>query len=134
MRIPYGAIVWRLLTTQQLEMRFMYERMLEHAGEDSAIKVEHIAGPVLLISPAHDITWPSDTACERIEVRLREHGHPWEVQRLSYVHASHIMVPMEGDMNAKSLRMFTEERIHPQECAASRNDAFRQTLDFLARW
>ncbi len=134
MRIPYGAIIWRLLATKQLEMRFMYERLLERANEDSFIKVENIAGPVLIISPAHDATWPSDAACKRIEERLRMRAHPWEVQRLSFQHASHIMVPMEGAMNARSLRMFKAERTYPRECAASREAAFTQTVAFLKRW
>lgn len=133
-RLPYAAIVWRLLTERQLSTRFVYERLLDEASGSSAIRVEDIAGPVLLVSPDHDALWPSDAACRRVEKRLREHGHPWEVMRLSYEHASHIMVPMEGSMNAKSLRMFREERQHPKECAASREHAFAQTIAFLERW
>lgn len=133
-RMPYGAIVRWLLTERQLDLRFFYERLLARADEGSAIKVERIAGPVLLVSPVHDVMWPSDAACLRIEERLRVHGHPWEVARLSYEHASHIMVPMEGGMNAGSLRMFREERRHPERCAASRADAFARTLSFLERW
>lgn len=133
-RMPYGAIVRRLLTERQLDLRFFYERLLARADEGFAIKVERIAGPVLLVSPARDVMWPSDAACLRIEERLRAHGHPWEVTRLSYEHASHIMVPMEGGMNSGSLRMFREERRHPEQCAASRADAFARTLSFLERW
>ena len=39
-------------------------------------------------------------------------------------------VPMETGM----LRLFREERRFPQECVASRKDAFRRTLAFLDRW
>lgn len=129
-RLPYASIVRRLISERQLDTRFVYERMLEGAGEASAVEVERINGPVLLVSPKHDTMWPSDEACCRIERRLREHGHPWEVARLTYEHASHIMVPMETGM----LKLFREERAHPAECAASREDAFRQTLAFLERW
>lgn len=128
--LPYLSIVRRLITERQLDMRFVYERMLAGASEASAIKVEHINGPVLLVSPERDAMWPSDEACRRVERRLRECGHPWEVTRLAYEHASHIMVPMETGM----LKLFREERAHPAECAASREDAFRQTLAFLERW
>lgn len=62
------------------------------------------------------------------------HGHPWEVRRLSYEHASHIMVPMEGSMNGTSLRMFREEREDPQAYDESGAEAFERTLDFLRRW
>lgn len=128
--LPYAGIIRRMIAEQQLDMRFVYERMLEGASAESAIQVERINGPVLLVSPERDAMWPSDEACRRIELRLRTHGHPWEVVRLSYEHASHIMVPMETGM----LRLFCEERRFPQECAASRKDAFRRTLAFLDRW
>ena len=71
-----------------------------------------------------------DDAARRIEERLRAHGHPWEVERLAYKHASHIMVPLETG----ALKLFREEREHPRECAASRLDAFKRTLAFLERW
>lgn len=133
-RLPYGTIVRRLLTERQLDVRFVYERLLSRAPDESAIKVERVAGPLLLVSPRRDAMWPSDEACRLIEERLREHGHPWEVLRLAYEHASHAMVPMEEGMNAGMLRLFREERRHPRECAASRADAFERTLAFLERW
>lgn len=129
-RMPYAGIVRRLLAERQLDMRFVYERMLEGATEGSAIKVERIGGPVMLVSPERDAMWPSDDAARRIEERLRAHDHPWEVERLTYKHASHIMVPLETG----ALKLFREEREHPRECAASRADAFGRTLAFLERW
>lgn len=129
-RLPYAGIIRRMVSERQLDMRFVYERMLEDASAASAIQVERINGSVLLVSPEHDTMWPSDEACRRIERRLRTHGHSWEVGCLSYERASHIMVPMETSM----LRLFREERRFPRECAASREDAFRRTLAFLERW
>lgn len=129
-RMPYAGIVRRLLAERQLDMRFFYERMLEGATEGSAIKVERIGGPVMLVCPERDAMWPSDDAARRIEERLRAHGHPWEVERLAYKHASHIMVSLETG----ALKLFREEREHPRECAASRLDAFKRTLAFLERW
>lgn len=130
MRLPYAGIIRRMISERQLDMRFVYERMLEDATAASAIKVERINGPVMLISPERDTMWPSDEACRRIKRRLLMHGHPWEVARIAYEHASHIMVPMETGM----LKLFREERRFPRECAASREDAFRRTLAFLERW
>ena len=94
------------------------------------IAVERINGPVLLASPSHDAMWPSDEACRIVERRLAEHGHPFEVTRLSYEHASHILVPMD----TPSLRLFRVERSRPEACRQSREDAFAKTLAFLARW
>lgn len=73
---------------------------------------------------------PRNLGARFSEEGLREHGHPWEVERLAYKHASHIMVPLETG----TLKLFREEREHPRECAASRLDAFRRTLAFLERW
>lgn len=129
-RLPYAGILRRLIAERQLDMRFVYEGMLEGASAASAIQVERINGPVLLVSPERDAMWPSDEACRRIERCLRMRGHPWEVVRLSYEHSSHIVVPMETGM----LRLFREERRFPRECAASREDAFRRTPAFLDRW
>lgn len=74
--------------------------------------------------------WPSDEACRAIERRLAAHHRPFEVERLVYEHASHILVPMD----TPSLKLFREERAHPAACRASREDAFARTLAFLRRW
>lgn len=127
--LPYAGIIRRIVTERQLDMRFVYERMIERAPAEAQIAVERINGPVLLIHPAYDAMWPSDEACRQIERHLAEHGHPFEAERLSYEYASHILVPMD----TPSLRMFRVERAHPEQCRASREDAFAKTLAFLAR-
>ena len=77
-RMPYAGIVRRLLAERQLDMRFVYERMLEGATEGSAIKVERIGGPVMLVCPERDAMWPatmppatSRSACARTATRGR---------------------------------------------------------------
>ena len=111
-------------------MRFVYERIVESAPKEAWIAVERINGPVLLASPSHDAMWPSDEACRIVEQRLAKHAHPFEITRRSYEYASHILVPME----TPSLKLFRVERAHPEACRQSREDAFTQTLAFLARW
>ena len=129
-RIPYAGIIRRLITERQLNMRSFYQDIVHRAPRAAEIAVERIGGPVLLISPERDAMWPSDEACAAIEQRLHDHAHPYEVTRLSYPFASHILVPMD----TPSLKMFRVERAHPSECALSREDAFQQTLAFLRRW
>lgn len=125
-----AAIVRRLITEQQLDLCWAYGRALTTAPPASQIAVENINGPVLLISPTEDCMWPSASACKAAEGRLKEHDHPFPVKRLEYRYASHIIVPLA----TKQLRVFKVERKHPEECAASRADAFKQTLSFLREW
>ena len=97
-------------TERQLDMRFVYERIVERAPKEAWIAVERINGPVLLASPSHDAMWPSDEACRIVEQRLAKHAHPFEITRRSYEYASHILVPME----TPSLKLFRVERAHPE--------------------
>ena len=129
-RLPYLGIIRRIVTERQFDMRFVYERIVERAPKEAWIAVERINGPVLLASPSHDAMWPSDEACRIVEQRLAKHAHPFEITRCSYEYASHILVPME----TPSLKLFRVERAHPEACRQSREDAFTQTLAFLARW
>lgn len=50
--------------------------------ERTAIPVERINGPVLLLSGAEDAMWPSSEMGEMVVTRLREHGHPHAVRHL----------------------------------------------------
>lgn len=129
-RLPYLGIIRRIVTERQLDMRFVYERIVERAPKEAWIAVERINGPVLLASPSHDAMWPSDEACRIVEQCLAKHAHPFEITRRSYEYASHILVPME----TPSLKLFRVERAHPEACRQSREDAFTQTLALLARW
>lgn len=129
-RISKAGIVFRFITEQQMDMCREYERVLKNAPKEAEIAVENIGGPVLLICASDDRRWPSAAACRAVEYRLKEHDYLYPVKRMEYEHACHITAPLNPPM----LRMFKVERKHPEECAASRADAFRQTLDFLRNW
>lgn len=129
-KVSKAGIVCRLVTERQLDMCWLYERALQKAPAGAEIAVENIGGPVLLVCAADDRMWPSATACRAVEERLRVRTHPHAVKRLEYEHASHLIVPLASPL----LRAFKVERTHPRECAASRADAFRQTMDFLRAW
>jgi pimeloyl-ACP methyl ester carboxylesterase len=53
----------------------------------AAIRVERIAGPVLLVSGGQDSVWASGVATEVLAGRLRRRGHP--VTRLDFPEAGH---------------------------------------------
>ena len=57
------------------------------------IPVERINGPVLLISGTDDQVWPSNLLAEIAARRLRDRGHPFSVEHLSYEGAGHGIMP-----------------------------------------
>lgn len=120
----------RLVVERQIDTCWAYERALADAPAAAEIAVENIGGPMLLICATDDRMWPSAAACHAIERRLslRSYQHPLKL--LEYRYASHILVPLAPGL----LRAFRVEREHPGECAASRRDAFSQTLEFLRAW
>jgi dienelactone hydrolase len=60
----------------------------------TAIPVERIDGPVLLISGREDAMWPSSLMADRVAERLATHRHPYAVEHLAYDGAGHtIWIP-----------------------------------------
>lgn len=57
--------------------------------EQAHIPVEHIRGPILLISGQDDQMWPSAHFAEMITQRLSRQQHPYPYQHLSYTDAGH---------------------------------------------
>src|SRR5438874_3159111 len=58
----------------------------------AAIDVEHIHGPVLLISSRADALSPSARMANDIEARLRAHGFSYRVENVQYEDASHLLM------------------------------------------
>ena len=125
--LKYAPGVWHLITQQQFDLKYMYERPLEHFREETAIPVENIRGDILFIYAEDDLMWPSKAAVKYMEKRLKEKGFLHDVQELSYEKASHILVPLNPD----ALKMFKVERKYPEECKQSREDAFEKTIMWL---
>ena len=57
---------------------------------EAAIAVEHIHGPVLLISGEEDDVWPSSLMTNAIEGRLKSAHFGYPAQHLNYSHAGHM--------------------------------------------
>ena len=125
--LKYAPGIWHLITQQQFDLKYMYERPLKKFREETAIRVENINGDILFIYPEEDLMWPSGDAVKYMEKRLKEKGFSHDVQELCYEKASHILVPLSPD----ALKMFKVERKYPEECKKSREDAFEQSLKWL---
>jgi pimeloyl-ACP methyl ester carboxylesterase len=72
-------------------LRGAFEKMMRDADAmaQAAIKVEDIAGPVLLVSGTHDEQWPSMEMSDAMMARLEANGFPHHSQHL----------PLEGGHN-----------------------------------
>jgi dienelactone hydrolase len=83
----YSVFIFR----RPLRLRPVYERLLRKRDAVAAatIDVERIQGPVLLVSGTSDQLWPSQRFAELIMGRLRDAGHPYADEHLSYRGAGH---------------------------------------------
>jgi len=125
--LKYTPGVWHLITQQQFDLKYMYERPLKNFREETAIQVENIQGDILFIYAEDDLMWPSKTAVKYMEERLKNKEFKYDVQEISYEKASHILVPLSPD----ALKMFKVERKYPEECKKSREDAFEKTVQWI---
>jgi dienelactone hydrolase/uncharacterized protein (DUF2141 family) len=74
-------------------MRKMFDNTLLSADKrpDTAILVENIKGPILLLSGKAEALWPSAEMSERVVKRLKDKGFKYDVQHLSYEGAGHLV-------------------------------------------
>lgn len=90
--------------------REMFEHVLARSGaaEDNAIPVEHINGPVLLLSGDEDKIWPSSMMSRQVVDRLHAKGFRFPVTHLAYPGAGHaVFVGGTADpLNFEALRSF----------------------------
>jgi dienelactone hydrolase len=58
---------------------------------DAAIKVEHINGPILLLSGADDEVWPSAMMSDMIEQRIKMNNFHFAFENIKYKNAGHLI-------------------------------------------
>lgn len=81
-------IGWRMQMGEPISFKESYRYWAEGAKE-AEIAVEHIHGPILLISGGDDQLWPSDWLSEKVIARLKEHRHPYDYEHIHYPEAGH---------------------------------------------
>jgi fermentation-respiration switch protein FrsA (DUF1100 family) len=64
----------------------------KEAVERARIRVEHINGPVLLLSATDDGSWPSSDYSRMIVEKLQQHKHAYPVNHLDFNEAGHAIV------------------------------------------
>ncbi|CAN5453139.1 acyl-CoA thioester hydrolase/BAAT C-terminal domain-containing protein [soil metagenome] len=109
----------------------LYNDSLPHAGPETEIPVETIAGPVLMISGDADTMWPSGEMANRIEARLRAHGFAWPVTNLVYRGAGHAVfgAPVRADAPGLQNALYVGGTI--DGLVAARADGWPRVLAFL---
>lgn len=108
--------------------RLSLTKLPEHA--DAVIKVEDIAGPILLICGEKDTLWPSCPMSQALEQRAKEFEGP-AVSILTYSEAGHAAfgVPLaEGDKNFAKLSSFGGS---PGGNNDARKDSWPRVMAFL---
>ena len=101
----------------------------------AAIEVEHIHGPVLLISSRADALSPSARMANDIEARLRAHGFSYRIENVQYENASHLLMGFGRGLTEIRVRdLFT---IHfggtAEGTEAARNSGWARAKEFLGR-
>jgi len=99
----------------------------------AAIEVEHVHGPVLLISSRADALSPSARMANDIEARLRANGFLYRVENVQYENASHLLMgfgpaPTEIRVNERFTIRFGGT---PEATEIARNSGWARVKDFL---
>jgi dienelactone hydrolase len=105
------------------------------ARNAATIEVEHIHGPVLLISSRADAMSPSARMANDIEARLRAHEFSYGIENVQYEDASHLLMGFGPAMTELRVRnLFT---MHFGGTAAgtetARNAGWARAKEFLGR-
>src|SRR5438128_4310415 len=101
----------------------------------AAIEVEHIHGPVLLISSRADALSPSARMANDIEARLRANGFSYRVENVQYENASHLLMGFgPGQTEFRVNERFTMHFGGTAEgTETARNSGWARVKEFLGR-
>ena len=130
-KFPFGHVLRKSLAARELTMYDLYLPVVQKPNPAAVIKVEKIAGPVLLISSRMDTMWTSELAAEQATDRLRQHDFPYFYQHLRYDYGGHLFVPVEFWMT----KLFKGDRGENREPGRkARMDSLAKTLEFIEKW
>ena len=100
----------------------------------AAIEVEHIHGPVLLVSSRADALSPSARMANDIEAGLRANGFSYRVENVQYENASHLLMgfgPGQTEFRAPKFTIHFGGTAEGTETA--RNSGWARVKEFLER-
>jgi pimeloyl-ACP methyl ester carboxylesterase len=135
-RIPLwfaAQYTWDSIVGDPVRQTPLFMHDLEVFGDTSGVEipVEHIHGPVLLLSGKDDQIWPSPLMATRLMERLRRYGQPYPDDHLSYDNAGHWIpaeyLPTAGDRHKMRLMIGGT----PEGTASAQADSWPKVLRFL---
>lgn len=130
--LPYAAGVYNRATPMS-----QFTDILDGPADvrnAAAIEVEHIHGPVLLISSRADALSPSARMANDIEARLRTNGFSYRVENVQYENASHLLMgfgPGATEFRAEKFTIHFGGTAEGTETA--RNSGWARVKEFLGR-
>jgi dienelactone hydrolase len=107
------------------------------AAAHAAIPVEHIRGPILLISGGDDHLWPASEMSEAIVARLKHHRFPYAVEHLHFPRAGHMLrYPHLPTTSRESRNKHLRNARYsfggtPEADAQAQADSWRRAIAFL---
>jgi len=137
-RIPWwfaARYAWDSMRGEQVRLisLFMYDWGVFGDTGGAEIPVEDIHGPVLLVSGKDDQIWPSSLMAARLTERLRQHGHRFGDENLSYDRVGHWIpteyLPTAGERHGMKLAIGGTA----EDTARAMADSWPRILSFLTR-
>ncbi len=97
---------------------------------NSIIKVENVAGPILLITPTDDQLWPSYRMSKMIEKRLRKYDFKYKVQNIQYENAGHrLRLPLHKALTAEQIDIEIDGKTYGCNLGGTPIGNFKAQLD-----
>lgn len=127
--LPYpGGPSWTPAELAQL--RKLHEQALEISTDEELeaahIPVEAMRAPALLITGAHDATWPAAEMAEGVLQTLKKCGYRWEARHEHFPEAGHLI-------DIPNLPVTAEHGVRAEAAAAAAREAWRTVVTFLQR-
>lgn len=123
---PGGPKSWTPAELAQL--RKLHEQALETSTDEeleaARIPVEAMRAPVLLITGAHDATWPAAEMAEGVLETLKKCGYRWEARHEHFPEAGHLI-------DLPNLPVTAEHGVRAEAAAAAAREAWQTALSFF---
>ena len=126
--LPFAPYVGSEAFTKSHRLIDLYEPTLATAPAASAIPVERVNGPILLIAGKDDALWPSAKMAERLVERAKHAGFKPRIVNLTIDDAGHHVANVPNRPTADSVRLGGTAA----GLAAAQFQSWRAILDFLA--
>ncbi|GMX65033.1 acyl-CoA thioesterase/bile acid-CoA:amino acid N-acyltransferase family protein [Paenibacillus elgii] len=123
---PGGPKSWNPAELAQL--RKLHEQALNTSTDEeleaARIPVEAMRAPALLITGAHDATWPAAEMAEGVLQMLKKCGYRWEVRHEHFPEAGHLV-------DIPNLPVIAEHGVRAEAAAAAAREAWQTVSSFF---